>query len=44
MGICKGCADKGRRHTTTWMSLLYHIEGYKGCYCYDCVQDIKKGG
>lgn len=24
-----------------WMCFLYKIEGYEGCYCSDCVKEIK---
>ena len=38
-GSCKRCNDHGlwNRH---WMSLLYKIEGYEGCYCSECVRKI----
>lgn len=39
LGSCKRCADHGiwNRH---WMSMLYKIEGYKGCYCSYCAEEI----
>ena len=39
-GSCKRCSDNGKwnRH---WMCFLYHIEGYEGCYCRDCVKEIQ---
>lgn len=42
-GSCKRCNDYGiwNRH---WMSMLYKIEGYEGCYCSYCVQEIRLGG
>lgn len=42
-GSCKRCNDYGiwNRH---WMSMLYEIEGYEGCYCSDCVGKIKEDG
>jgi hypothetical protein len=42
-GSCKRCNDKGiwNRH---WMSMLYEIKGYDGCYCWDCAKDIVKVG
>lgn len=41
-GSCKRCNDHGvwNRH---WMSMLYKIEGYEGCYCSECVKEIEKG-
>lgn len=38
-GSCKRCNEYGiwNRH---WMSLLYQIEGYEGCYCSYCVKEI----
>ena len=38
-GSCKRCSDQGiwNRH---WMSMLYKIEGYEGCYCSYCVKEI----
>ena len=38
-GSCKRCNDYGlwNRH---WMSLLYRIEGYEGCYCSECVKKM----
>lgn len=39
-GSCKLCEDYGKWNTV-WMSQLYKIEGYEGCYCADCVNVIK---
>lgn len=41
-GSCKRCNDYGiwNRH---WMSMLYKIEGYEGCYCSYCVKEIMEG-
>lgn len=41
-GSCKRCDDHGiwNRH---WMSMLYKIEGYEGCYCPYCVREIMEG-
>lgn len=39
-GSCKRCSDKGKWNRT-WMCFLYKIEGYDGCYCADCVKEIK---
>ena len=41
-GSCKRCNDHGlwNRH---WMSLLYKIKGYEGCYCSECVKKIVEG-
>lgn len=38
-GSCKKCFDEGKWNRN-WMCFLYHIEGYNGCYCYDCVKKI----
>lgn len=38
-GSCKMCSDNGKWNRS-WMCFLYHIEGYKGCYCSDCVKKI----
>lgn len=39
-GSCKRCLDKGKWNIM-WMCFLYNIEGYEGCYCRDCVNEIK---
>lgn len=39
-GSCKRCSDKGKWNRM-WMCFLYKIEGYEGCYCADCVKEIK---
>lgn len=39
-GVCKRCKDKGIWNSL-WMCFLYKIEGYEGCYCSDCVKEIK---
>lgn len=39
-GSCKRCSDKGKWNIA-WMCFLYKIEGYEGCYCRDCVNEIK---
>lgn len=39
-GSCKRCSDKGKWNRN-WMCFLYKIEGYEGCYCADCVKEIK---
>mgnify|MGYP000877704440 FL=1 len=38
-GSCKRCLDKGKWNRM-WMWALYHIEGYEGCYCSDCIKEI----
>lgn len=38
-GSCRRCSDKGIWNIK-WMSFLYTIEGYEGCYCRDCVKEI----
>ena len=42
LGSCKRCNDYGvwNRH---WMCFLYEIEGYEGCYCSYCVEEIMEG-
>ena len=40
-GSCKRCYDNGKWNRK-WMCFLYKIEGYEGCYCSDCVKEIKK--
>lgn len=42
-GSCKMCSDNGKWNIS-WMCFLYHIEGYPGCYCRDCVKKIQKKG
>lgn len=44
-GSCKRCSDNGKWNRV-WMSMLYEIDGYDGCYCFDCVKAIlaDKGG
>lgn len=38
---CKRCADiKG--FNRFWMAMLYKIDGFDGCYCYDCMRFIVK--
>ena len=39
LGSCKRCSDHGIWNRI-WMSFLYKIEGYAGCYCSYCVQEI----
>ena len=41
LGSCKRCSDKGIWNGS-WMCFLYSIEGYEGCYCSDCVKEIKE--
>jgi len=40
-GECRRCADNGiwNRH---WTNFLYHVEGMEGCYCSDCIAELKK--
>lgn len=40
MGSCKRCFDNGKWNMN-WMCFLYKIEGYEGCYCSDCVKELK---
>lgn len=41
-GSCKRCVDKGIWNRM-WMSFLYKIEGFEGCYCAKCVDEIMGG-
>lgn len=36
---CKRCTDNGKWNIA-WMCFLYEIEGYEGCYCWNCVKEI----
>ena len=36
---CKRCNGKGIWNIW-WNSFLYKIEGYEGCYCYECTNEI----
>nr|DAR00777.1 MAG TPA: PROTEIN/RNA Complex, archaeal, ribosomal, 50S, protein.0A [Caudoviricetes sp.] len=38
-GVCKRCKER-KGFGLNWMSFLYKIEGYDGCYCFDCVKEI----
>lgn len=40
-GSCKMCTDNGKWNCM-WMCFLYKIEGYEGCYCWECVKKIKE--
>jgi hypothetical protein len=40
-GSCKRCLEK-RQMEHKLDVLLYEIEGYDGCYCSDCVKEIRK--
>lgn len=40
-GSCKRCSDNGKWNRA-WMCFLYKIEGYDGCYCRKCVEEITK--
>ena len=40
-GSCKRCFEKGKRKRN-WMRFLYKIEGYEGCFSYDCIMEIRK--
>lgn len=39
-GSCSLCDEHGI-YNRIWMTFLYRIEGYKGCYCEKCVNEIK---
>ena len=38
---CKRCLDKVKWNVS-WMCFLYKINGLDGCYCSDCVKEIKE--
>ena len=38
-GSCKRCDESGI-FNRQWMAFLYEIEGYEGCYCEKCVNEI----
>ena len=40
LGSCKRCEDKGKWNRS-WMCFLFKIEGLEGCYCKNCVEEIK---
>ena len=40
-GSCKMCSDNGKWNRN-WVSMLYRIDGYEGCYCSECVKKIKE--
>ena len=40
-GSCKRCSDKGIWNSH-WCCFLYEIEGMEGCYCSNCVKEIKE--
>lgn len=40
-GSCKRCTDRGKWNQN-WMCFLYKIDGLDGCYCRDCVEEIRK--
>ncbi len=40
-GSCKRCTDNGKWNIN-WMCFLYEVEGMEGCYCADCVREIKE--
>lgn len=42
-GSCKRCLDDGVWNVC-WMSFLYKIVGLDGCYCFECVKKIARGG
>ncbi len=39
-GSCTRCTYLGK-YNRTWMCFLSNIEGLSGCYCSDCVSDIR---
>ena len=41
-GSCKRCNDYGIWNRQ-WMCFLYEIEGYEGCYCSYCAEEIMDG-
>lgn len=42
-GECRRCKQT-KGWGLNWMCILYEIEGREGCYCFDCVKEILKGG
>ena len=40
-GSCKRCSDRGKWNSI-WCCFLYRVEGYEGCYCSKCVEEIKE--
>ena len=40
-GSCTRCEDKGKwnRH---WMCFLFEIEGKDGCYCQNCLNELRE--
>ena len=40
-GSCKRCTENGKWNQN-WMCFLYKIDGLDGCYCRDCVKEIKE--
>ena len=38
-GSCKRCDDHGIWNRN-WMCFLYKVEGYDGCFCWNCVREI----
>lgn len=39
-GSCKRCGDNGIWNRS-WLCFLYKVEGLDGCYCSNCVKEIK---
>lgn len=40
-GSCTMCNANGIWNVS-WMCFLYRVEGYSGCYCWECVKKIQK--
>lgn len=40
-GSCRRCTNKGKWNMT-WMVFLNRIKGLNGCYCGDCVKEIRE--
>lgn len=40
-GSCRRCTNNGKWNHS-WMCFLYKIEGFDGCYCSNCVSEIRK--
>nr|DAW20231.1 MAG TPA: hypothetical protein [Caudoviricetes sp.] len=38
---CKRCLEKGKWNKN-WAVFFYKIEGYEGCYCSDCLKEIRR--
>ena len=37
---CRGCKEKGKWNVQ-WTDFLFKVEGKDGCYCKECVAEIR---